>query len=181
MRTRKTVTLASALLFAAALGAQGARAQETRQAAQPEGRPMTAATTAPAAAEPAAAQQQPSAPSLYKRLGGYDALAAVSDDFIQRLASDKRLGRFVQGLSVDSQKRLRQHLVDFLCEKTGGPCIYIGRDMKTSHTGLRITEEDWKIGGEALVATLDKFKVPQKEKDEVVAFVMSLKDDIVGR
>ena len=53
--------------------------------------------------------------------------------------------------------------------------------MKTSHTGLRITEEDWKAGADALVATLDKFKVPQKERDEVVALVMSLKGDIVGR
>ncbi len=125
--------------------------------------------------------QAKSEKSLYTRLGGYDAIASVSDDFIRRLASDKRLSRFVAGLSVDSQKRLRQHLVDFLCEKTGGPCIYIGRDMQTSHTGLKITEDDWKAGAEALVATLEKFKVPQKESDEVLSFVMSLKGDIVNR
>ena len=160
MKTRTLQTTLLAVAFALVVGAQ-ARAQET--------------TSAPAAPQAQAEK------SLYQRLGGYDALAAVSDDFIQRLASDKRLSRFVAGLSVDSQKKLRQHLVDFLCEKTGGPCIYIGRDMKTSHTGLQITEDDWKAGGEALVATLDKFKVPQKEKDEVVAFVMSLRGDIVNR
>jgi hemoglobin len=158
MKTRPIKTTLLAITFALLVGAQ-ARAQETA----------------------AAAPQAKSEKSLYQRLGGYDAIAAVSDDFIQRLASDKRLSRFVVGLSVDSQKKLRQHLVDFLCEKTGGPCIYIGRDMKTSHTGLNITDDDWKAGGEALVATLDKFKVPQKEKDEVVSFVMSLKGDIANR
>lgn len=169
MRTRHT--LAAALVFAAALCAQSARAQERTNTA--------AASAAPAPQQQMMMTQE--APSLYKRLGGYDALAAVSDDFLQRLGADKRLSRFVDGMSVDSQKKLRQHLVDFLCAKTGGPCVYIGRDMPTAHTGLHITEEDWKAGADALVATLDKFKVPQKEKDEVVAFVMSLKGDIVGR
>lgn len=174
MRKLNTLTAAAALVFAVALGAQTARGQE-------EARRQQQQTAQDGSAQKMTAAAAQAAPSLYKRLGGYDAIAAVSDDFIQRLASDKRLGRFVQGLSVDSQKRLRQHLVDFLCEKTGGPCLYLGRDMKTSHTGLRISEDDWKVGAEALVATLDKFKVPQKEKDEVVALVVSLHDDIVGR
>ena len=78
----------------------------------------------------------PKEKSLYQRLGGYDAIAGVSDDFIGRLATGKLLSRFVVGLSVDSQKKLRQHLVDFLCSATGGPCLYLGRDMKTVHTGL---------------------------------------------
>ena len=119
--------------------------------------------------------------SLYKRLGGYDALAAVTDDFIGRLATDPQLGRFFKGLSTDSQKRVRQHVVDFLCSATGGPCIYTGRDMKTAHTGLGITEEDWTNSVKALVATLDKFKVPEKEKGEVFAAISGLKGDIVGR
>ena len=119
--------------------------------------------------------------SLYTRLGGYDALAAVSDDFIGRLATGKLLGRFVVGLSVDSKKKLRQHLVDFLCNATGGPCLYLGRDMKTSHTGLGINEADWNEGVDALVATLDKFKVPAKEKSEVLGAVSGLKKDIVEK
>jgi hemoglobin len=129
-----------------------------------------------AAAQPAAANK-----TLYQRLGGYDAIAAVSDDFIGRLASGKLLSRFVVGLSVDSQKRLRQHLVDFLCNATGGPCLYLGRDMKTAHTGLGITEADWKEGVDDLVATLNKFKVPDKEKNEVLGAVSSLKKDIVEK
>src|SRR5882672_6303665 len=119
------------------------------------------------AAPPQAAAQ----PSLYKRLGGYDALAAVTDEFIGRLATDPQLGRFFKGLSTDSQKRVRQHVVDFLCQATGGPCIYVGRDMKTAHTGLNITEDDWNSSVKALVATLDKFKVPEKEKNEVLGAI----------
>ena len=119
--------------------------------------------------------------SLYKRLGGYDAVAAVTDDFIGRLASDKQLSRFLVGLSGDSQKRLRQLVVDQLCEATGGPCIYIGRSMKVTHAGLRITESDWQATVNHLVATLDKFKVPEKEKDELLAIASSLKADIVEK
>jgi hypothetical protein len=80
--------------------------------------------------------------SLYKRLGGYDAIAAVSDDFIGRLATDPLIKRFFVGHNTDSLKQLRQHIVDFLCQATGAPCAYHGRDMKTAHTGLGITEDD---------------------------------------
>jgi hemoglobin len=118
-------------------------------------------------------------PTLYKRLGGYDAIAAVSDEFIARLAGDKQLSRFLVGLSTDSQKRLRQLVVDQLCAATGGPCIYIGRDMKTTHGGLNITESDWDITVKHLIASLDKFKVPEKEKNEFLALASSLKPDIV--
>ena len=119
--------------------------------------------------------------SLYKRLGGYDAIAAVSDDFIGRLAADPQLKRFFVGLSTDSQKRLRGHVVDFLCVATGGPCMYLGRDMKTSHTGLHITEEDWQATVKDLNATFDKFKVPDRERNDVLTAVSGLKGDIVGR
>ena len=120
-------------------------------------------------------------PSLYKRLGGYDAIAAVSDDFIGRLAADKQLNRFLVGLSADSQKRLRQNVVDQLCQATGGPCIYIGRPTKTAHAGLGITESDWQLTVNHLVASLDKFKVPEKEKNEFLALASSLKPDIVEK
>ena len=121
------------------------------------------------------------AQTLYKRLGGYDAIAAVSDEFIGRLGSDKQLSRFLVGLSTDSQKKLRQLVVDQLCAATGGPCLYIGRDMKTSHAGLNITESDWDLTVKHLVASLDKFKVPDKEKNEFLALASSLKPDIVQK
>lgn len=117
--------------------------------------------------------------TLYQRLGGYDALAAVTDDFITRLATDKELARFFVGASDNSKKRIRQLVLDQLCAATGGPCIYIGRDMKTVHQGLKITDRDWDISVKHLVATLDKFKVPEPEKKEVLAAISSLKKDIV--
>ncbi len=118
--------------------------------------------------------------SLYERLGGYNAIAAVVDDFVGRLVADKQLGRFFVGHSTNSKKKQRQLIVDMICEATGGPCIYTGRDMKTTHTGLNITESDWQVSVKLLTATLDKFKVPQKEKDDVFGAVSGLKPDIVG-
>ena len=142
---------------------------------------MSFAWLAPAAysAEPPAPPQQQA--SLYHRLGGYDALAAVTDDFLGRLATDPQLGRFFVGHSTDSVLRIRQHIVDFLCVATGGPCKYTGRDMKTAPTGLKITDADWDASVKALVATLDKFKVPEREKSEVLTAISGLKGDIVGR
>jgi hemoglobin len=117
--------------------------------------------------------------SLYKRLGGYDAIAAVTDDFIGRLATDKSLARFFGGHSKDSLGRIRQLIVDQLCAATGGPCVYIGRDMKTAHQGMGISEADWNASVAHLVATLNKFKVPEREKNEVLGAVSSFKNDIV--
>jgi len=119
--------------------------------------------------------------SLYARLGGYDAIAAVVDDFIGRLAGDKRFERFFTGFSDDSKKRLRQHILDQFCVAAGGPCVYMGRDMKTTHKGLGITEADWDVAAKHLVAALDKYKVPQAEKDELLAFVVAQKKDIVEK
>lgn len=74
--------------------------------------------------------------SLDVRLGGYDAIAAATDDLLDRLTSDPQLGSYWPGRSKDSMKRDRQLVVDFLCEAFGGPVIYCGHDMKTSHEGL---------------------------------------------
>jgi len=89
-------------------------------------------------------------------------------------------GRFFKGDSTSSLHRIRQHIVDQLCAATGGPCLYTGRDMKTAHAGLAITEADWDASVKHLVATLDKFKVPAKEKQEVLGAVSSFKPDIVS-
>jgi len=140
-----------------------------------------AANAAPHPADTAPAPQAAAQDSLYKRLGGYDALAAVTDDFITRLATDPKEGRFFVGLSTDSKTRIRQHIVDFLCVATGGPCKYTGRSMEVAHTGLNITEEDWTISVQHLGETLNKFKVPAKEQQEVVNAVAPLKSQIVGR
>lgn len=120
-------------------------------------------------------------PSLYKRLGGYDAIAAVTDDFIGRLLGDPRFAKFFTGASTDSKGKIRQHVVDQLCSAAGGPCIYMGRTMKQSHAGLGITEDDWNASVKHLVASLDKFKVPEAEKGELLAILGTIKADIVEK
>jgi hemoglobin len=117
--------------------------------------------------------------SLYERLGGYDAIAAVCNNLIPRLESDPQLGRFWQHRGSDGVEREKQLLIDFLCSSAGGPMYYTGRDMKTSHKGMRISESDWVLAVGHLKATLEAFQVPQAELDEVVAFVESTKSDIV--
>ena len=117
--------------------------------------------------------------SLYERIGGYDAIAAATDELLKRLTSDPVIGVYWRGHSTDSMKRDRQLIVDFLCEAIGGPVIYRGRDMKTSHEGLRITERDWDIFVAHIVATLDHFSVPEQEKQEFLECAGSLKGEIV--
>ena len=124
---------------------------------------------------------QSQAKSLYARLGGYDGIAAVSDDFVGRLASDPQLGKFFVGHSQDSLRRIRQLVVDQLCEATGGPCYYIGRDMRTAHKGLGISESDWQVAVKHLGESFDKFKVPQQERSELAGALGKLKADIVEK
>jgi hemoglobin len=119
--------------------------------------------------------------SLYERVGGYNALAAVVDDFIGRLVADERFTKFFVGHRTDSLKKIRQHILDQFCQATGGPCVYTGRDMKTSHQGLKISDADWDAAAKHLTESLDKFKVAKPEKDEILAFVTSLKKDIVEK
>jgi hemoglobin len=119
--------------------------------------------------------------SLYKRVGGYDALAAVTDDFVGRLATDKDFAIFFQGFSEDSKKRIRQNIVDLLCQATGGPCVYVGRDLKVAHAGLGITKAQWDKSVVLLTDTLNKFKVPEEEQKDLAALVLPLEKDIVEK
>ncbi len=117
---------------------------------------------------------------LYERLGGYNAIAAASDDLMSRLRRDPQLGRFWAHRGDDGLAREKQLLVDFLCASTGGPLYYRGRDMKRTHIGMRISNSDWTLFIGHLTATLEKFNVPERERQEVFAFVESTKAEIVG-
>jgi hemoglobin len=117
--------------------------------------------------------------TLYHRLGGYDAVAAFVDDLLARLTSDPHLAVYWKGKCKDSMKKDRQLLLDFLCMTTGGTASYVGRDMKTSHTGLGITEGEWNIFAQHAIAILDDLGVAEPEKSEVLALAASFKDDIV--
>ena len=118
--------------------------------------------------------------SLYSRLGGYDAIAAVIDDLLPRLHSDDLLSRFwTSPRSVDTLNRERQLAIDFIAAAAGGPTIYLGRDMRVSHKGMGITKADYGAFMRCLDATMDAFEVPEPERSEVVAFVTGLEPEIV--
>jgi len=101
--------------------------------------------------------------TLYERLGGYDAICAVSNDLLARLQTDPQLGRFWAHRGEDGVKREKQLLIDYLCASAGGPMYYTGRDMKLSHRGMRISETDWNVFLGHAAATLAKFRVPEAE------------------
>ena len=117
--------------------------------------------------------------TLYGRLGGYDGIAAVCDDLLPRLQGCPQLGRFWAHRGADGMRREKQLLINFLCAQAGGPMAYVGRDMKTSHQGMRIDEKDWTAFIGHLTGTLDAFKVPDRERADVLGFIQSLKADVL--
>jgi len=117
--------------------------------------------------------------TLYQRLGGYDDVAAFVDDLLPRLLQDPQLGVYWKGKCKDSLKKDRQLLVDFLAMATGGPSQYLGRDMKTSHEGLGITQSDWDVFVRHTVASLNDLGIAERERNEVLAAAGSLIGDIV--
>jgi hemoglobin len=116
--------------------------------------------------------------SLYDRLGGQPAITAVVDDFVGNVAGDARINRFFARTDIPRLKRL---LVEQICAGTGGPCTYTGRDMKTAHAGMAITDAQFNALVEDLVKSLDKFNVPAKEKGELLGILGSMKPSIVGQ
>jgi hemoglobin len=118
-------------------------------------------------------------PSLYERLGGYDAITAVADNLLPRLAGDALLGRYWQNRGEDGIAREKQLLVDFLAHSAGGPVYYTGRDMLLSHKGMKISQADWDAFIGHLEATLDAFNLPEQERNDVLGFIDSTRADIV--
>ena len=125
--------------------------------------------------------QSNATPTLYKQLGGYDAIAAVTDDFMVRLTSDPKLVKFFAGASDKDKARIRQMLVDLICAKTGGPCVYVGADLGESHKGLGITSAEFDASAGDLKASLDHFKVPANLQQQLLAIVASTKSAIVTK
>ncbi|HEV2041499.1 MAG TPA: group 1 truncated hemoglobin [Casimicrobiaceae bacterium] len=116
--------------------------------------------------------------SLYDRLGGQGAIVAVVDDFVGNVAADNRINKFFAKTDIPRLKRL---LVEQICAGTGGPCTYTGRDMKSAHAGMGINDAQFNALVEDLVKSLDKFKVPEKEKGELLGILGPMKPSIVGQ
>jgi hemoglobin len=115
---------------------------------------------------------------LYDRLGGKPAIQAVVDDFIGNVAGDGRINRRFANANIP---RLKTMLVDQICEASGGPCKYAGATMVDAHRGMSITDGEFTALVEDLVKSLDKFKVPAPEKNELLAALGGMKPQIVGR
>lgn len=117
-------------------------------------------------------------PSLYERLGGKPAISLVVDQFVANIAADNRIN---QRFAKTDIPKLKGHLVDQICEATGGPCKYTGRDMVTTHKGMNITQAEFNWTGEHLAAALDTYNVPPKEKNELLTAIGSMQPQIVGQ
>ena len=114
--------------------------------------------------------------SLYERLGGKQAITAVIEDFVARCAADSRInGKFAR----TDVARLKASLIDQVCEATGGPYTYSGRDMRTTHDGMGVTAAEFDALVADLVATLDRFSVPEAEKSELLGALAPMRADIV--
>ena len=155
-RVMRTAILGAAIAAASACGSSGGSAPPAEAPAPP-----------------------PASSSLYRSLGGYDAIAALTDDFIGRMLKDSTLAPFFAGLEKPELQRIRQMVVDQLCAATGGPCVYVGRSMKEAHAKLNITPADWQQAVRLLNASLDKFNVGRSDRNQLLAIVRTLEPDIV--
>jgi hemoglobin len=117
--------------------------------------------------------------SLYKRIGGYDAIVAVIDDLFALMRADARFARFGVGRSLDSRQRAQQLTVDLICSASGGPCYYVGRDMRTSHAGLQITESEWEASIEMTRKALQNHSVGLQERPEFLGLFEQYRSSIV--
>ncbi|EUA51856.1 globin [Mycobacterium xenopi] len=117
--------------------------------------------------------------SLYQRIGGYDVIAAIIEDLFNSLRTDPAFARFASGRSFDSQARAHQLLIEQMCDLSGGPCRYLGRDMKTAHAGLGITEAEWNANMQYAAAALAKNGIGEAEKTDFLALFERYRHDIV--
>lgn len=135
------------------------------------------ATTTPTGGGDGSAMPEAKKKPLYDRLGGKEAITAVVDEFIGNVAADDRINAFFMNADIP---HLKQMLVDQICMATGGPCEYTGKNMVEAHTGMNIKDDQFTALVEDLVKALDKFNVPQAEKDELLGALGGMKGDIVG-
>jgi len=121
--------------------------------------------------------------TLYDRLGGKDAISAVVDQFVGHVAADKRINGFFAKTASDPErlKTFKMNLVNQICEASGGPCKYTGKDMKSAHMGMGISGSEFDALVEDLVGALDKFTVGAHEKDQLLGALGPMKSDIVEK
>ncbi|MBI4588047.1 MAG: group 1 truncated hemoglobin [Candidatus Rokubacteria bacterium] len=134
-------------------------------------------------------------PTLYERLAardflpggaertvaGRDAIALVVDDFVANVVADNRINTRFKALKPADVNKVKSNLSDQICQAAGGPCSYMGRDMKTTHKGMKISDAEWNATVEALVKALARRKVPEAEQKELLGLLGPMKGEIVGQ
>jgi hemoglobin len=121
--------------------------------------------------------------TLYDNLGGKKGITAVVNDFVNNCAGDTRINSFFKATASDPAKlkKFKANLVDQICQASGGPCKYTGKDMKTAHAGMGISTADFTALVEDLVKSLDKYKVKAADKDTLLGVLGPMKSDIVEK
>jgi len=129
------------------------------------------------------ASQASAKDTLYKNLGGKKAIAAVVDEFLGRVAADSRINHYFQQTAADPKRlaSFKMKLVDQICEASGGPCHYTGKDMKSAHAGMGISGGDFSALVEDLTAALDKFHVKEPDKQALLGALGPMQKDIVEK
>lgn len=172
----RLVSLALALGFVGSLGACAGDAKRMIPGSPATSVPHRAGGPIAAAAPPAAPAVNPQ--SLYARLGQRPGIEAVMTDFVGRMAKDRRVNR---GFANTDARAFIAKLTDQLCEASGGPCRYTGKDMKTAHAGQKITNAQWNITVAHMRAAMRAKRVGRKEQQEVLAALGPMRNDIVGQ
>src|SRR5262245_53648707 len=144
---------------------------------------LVAIAVAVALSATAGAQSAPKQKSLYDRLGGKQAITAVVDEFVGRVAADNRINHFFAATASNPAQlaSFKMKLVDQICEASGGPCKYTGKDMKTAHRGMGISPADFNALVEDLVGALDKFKVAAADKNQLLGVLGTMQGQIVEK
>ena len=119
--------------------------------------------------------------TLYERLGGYNGISPVVDNFEDRLFVDPKVGKYFVGMGTDTRELFKQKTTNLVCNVTGGPCKVISRSAKTTHAGLGITDAEFDIVVGHLSEALDKYKVPVAEHKELMTIIETLRKDIVEK
>ena len=134
------------------------------------------ATSAMLAAGTSFAQMAPGNDQLYKAFGEKAGLVALMDDFMTRLLADPRTGPHFQPAN---QQRIKEQLVEQLCALGGGPCVYKGADMKSSHANLDIKKSDFHALVEVLQVSMDAKGIPFRKQNEMLALLAPMNRDII--
>ena len=131
----------------------------------------------------AAIAKSKGAPTLYDQLGKKKGITKVVNDFVGKVGADSRINHFFKDTVADKNRlnRFKKNLVDQICQASGGPCKYTGKDMKTAHQGMGVSDADFNALVEDLKAALDQDKVPAGAQDKLLAALAPMKDDIVEK